>query len=116
MSYHVLPLLLLLPPQLLRGRTPARTADLLAVHHSEVLRKLRAGTFEEEVSKLMYRYTEGTVCSGKGAHAHKIAVTHQRAMPTGLRTILHDILGSQKERFKPAALCALGWAPIGVGF
>jgi hypothetical protein len=68
-------------------------------HHAKVLSKLEAGTFEEEISKLMYRYTDGTVCSGKRAHAYKIAATHQRAMPTTLRTILHDILGSQKERF-----------------
>lgn len=71
----------------------------MQLHHLQVLKKLGAGTYSEEMSKLMYRYTEGTVCGGKGTHAYKIEHKHQRAMPLTLRTMLHDILGSTKERF-----------------
>jgi hypothetical protein len=71
----------------------------MQLHQPSVLKKLCVGTFAEEISKLMYRYTEGTVCGGKGTHAYRIENKHQRAMPLTLRTMLHDILGSTKERF-----------------
>jgi hypothetical protein len=41
-------------------------------NHSQVLSKLGAGTFAEELNKLMCRYTDGAVCSGEEENTYVI--------------------------------------------
>jgi exonuclease III/ribonuclease HI len=65
--------------------------------HPEVMKRLEAGTFAEELYKLMCRYNEGTVCSTKQGR-YTIEMKHQRAMPSAVRAALQQIAGCDKER------------------
>jgi hypothetical protein len=81
-------------------------------NYPHVMDTLGAGTYEEELSKLMNRYAEGTTCGGKGTQTYRIETKHQRAMPETLRTMLHNVLGSKTERFSsPLAVapCTAGY-------
>jgi hypothetical protein len=65
--------------------------------HPEVMKRLEAGTFAEELHKLMCRYNEGAVCSMKQGR-YTIETKHQRAMPSTLREALQQVVGCDKER------------------
>jgi hypothetical protein len=73
--------------------------EYVQTHHEQVHTKLNAGTFAEELSKLICRYTDGTVCSGKGENTYMIDTRNQRSMSLAVRNMLHNTMGGAKERF-----------------
>jgi hypothetical protein len=70
--------------------------EYMHTHHEQVHTKLNTGTFAEELSKLMCRYTDGTVCSGKGEKIYTIDTRNQRSIPLAVRNMLHNTMGGAK--------------------
>ena len=66
-------------------------------HEPTVLKRLQAGTFEEELHRLLLRYADGTTC--KLYKDKPITNKHQRTLPTKLRNSLHQLFGCCRERF-----------------
>ena len=77
-------------------------------HHPDVHQRLQAGTFAEELHKLVTRYSGKTTCGkvGPNCDMYTIDTGDQRAMPRLLRDRLLDLLGANKERFtSPLTVC-----------
>jgi exonuclease III/ribonuclease HI len=66
-------------------------------HEPDTLSRLRAGTFEEELLRLMVRYKDGATC--ELSTDKRILSKHQRSMPEKMYTALHQLFGCCRERF-----------------
>jgi len=62
-------------------------------HHPNLFHKLDGGSFEEELYRLLMRYTPGNVIDGT-----KISTRAQQALPAPLHNMLHTLIGSTTER------------------
>ena len=64
--------------------------------HPEKMEELKAGTFVEELHKLVARYTEGTTIPGK--QDTSIQYKHERALPAAARRVIMQAASANKER------------------
>jgi len=62
-------------------------------HHTKLFQKLAGGSFEEEMYRLLMRYTPGNIIEGT-----KISTRAQQALPAPLHNMLHNLIGSTTER------------------